>query len=128
MSLALLRAAIGAGTERGCRRGRCPSARSACTEVGPHGTNSSAPMSQPTPLGRGSPSKYVVGAPVHVPASMAGEPGLRCMWSGPMKRGVGVDVAAEVGHWVALIMDIRMVEPHAHTRQEIPRVNPAVPP
>ena len=40
-----------------------------------YGTNSSAPMSQVVPVGRGSPSKSVGGAPVQVPASIAGEGG-----------------------------------------------------
>ena len=44
-----------------------------------YGTNSSAPMSQVVPVGRRSPSKSVVGAPVQVPASMQGERALRWM-------------------------------------------------
>src|SRR5207249_1526689 len=54
---------------------------------GCYGTNSSAPMSQPAPVGRGSPSKSVVGAPMHVPVSMQGEPGMRCMSFGDTKSG-----------------------------------------
>src|SRR5262249_9720069 len=43
------------------------------------GTNSSAPMSQPAPVGRGSPSKSVDGTPLpHVPASTSGDVPRRC--------------------------------------------------
>src|SRR5262249_10945938 len=54
---------------------------------GCYGTNSSAPMSQLAPVGRGSPSKSVVGTPLQVPVSMAGEPELRCMSRPDTRRG-----------------------------------------
>src|SRR5213593_3426996 len=48
----------------------------------------------------------------------------------PHEERVGADVAAEVRHGprTALILNIRMVERHAHPHLEVPRVNPPVPP
>ena len=71
------RVAVGAGGVRG-------------PALASYGTNSSAPMSQLAPVGRGLPSKSVVGAPVQVPVSMHGEPGPRCMSFGATKRGLAL--------------------------------------
>src|SRR5262249_61865013 len=58
------------------------------SSVGTQGTNSSAPMSQLAPLGRGSPSMSVVGAPVQVAVSTHGELERRCR--SRAKRGLAL--------------------------------------